>query len=126
MSTTVVEEWLSARRGPRTRSGCPVEFGSLERIRAAHSERGVTGLLFAGDSDVARISDDTQMTLFTAEALIQAHRRERLKGTAAGGPCWCAGRPSAGWRPRVRVRSRPAVRTRPRARARREARRGQP
>ncbi|MGW6738731.1 ADP-ribosylglycohydrolase family protein [Streptomyces sp. NPDC055013] len=60
--------------------GYPVEFSSLERIRAANGERGVTGPLFPGDSDVARISDDTQMTLFTAEALIQAHRRERLKG----------------------------------------------
>ncbi|MFF5476461.1 ADP-ribosylglycohydrolase family protein [Streptomyces sp. NPDC012935] len=64
--------------------GYPVEFSSLERIRAANSERGVTGLLFAADSDVARISDDTQMTLFTAEALIQAHRRERLKGIGGG------------------------------------------
>ncbi|MGF0169061.1 ADP-ribosylglycohydrolase family protein [Streptomyces sp. Marseille-Q5077] len=64
--------------------GYPVEFSSLERIRAANGERGVTALLFAGDSDVARISDDTQMTLFTAEALIQAHRRERLKGIGGG------------------------------------------
>lgn len=60
--------------------GHPVEFSSLKRIRAANSERGVTGLLFPGDNDVARISDDAQMTLFTAEALIQARRRERLKG----------------------------------------------
>ncbi|MFI7411904.1 ADP-ribosylglycohydrolase family protein [Streptomyces sp. NPDC049627] len=64
--------------------GYPVEFSSLERIRAAHGERGVTGLLFVGDSEVARVSDDTQMTLFTAEALIQAHRRERLKGIGGG------------------------------------------
>ncbi|MFE5887829.1 ADP-ribosylglycohydrolase family protein [Streptomyces sp. NPDC056468] len=64
--------------------GYPVEFSSLERIRAANGERGVTAPLFAGDSDVARISDDTQMTLFTAEALIQAHRRERLKGIGGG------------------------------------------
>ncbi|MEY9995706.1 ADP-ribosylglycohydrolase [Streptomyces sp. V4I8] len=64
--------------------GYPVEFSSLERIRAAHGERGVTGPVFAGDSDVARISDDTQMTLFTAEGLIQAHRRERLKGIGGG------------------------------------------
>ncbi|WP_306482745.1 ADP-ribosylglycohydrolase family protein [Streptomyces sp. AS02] len=64
--------------------GHPVEFSSPDRIRAANAERGVTGFLFAGDSDVARISDDTQMTLFTAEALIQAHRRERLKGIGGG------------------------------------------
>ncbi|MFE7270450.1 ADP-ribosylglycohydrolase family protein [Streptomyces sp. NPDC057623] len=64
--------------------GYPVEFSSLERIRAAHGPRGVTGPVLAGDSDVARISDDTQMTLFTAEALIQARRRERLKGIGGG------------------------------------------
>lgn len=64
--------------------GYPIEFSSLERIRAAGGDRGITGLLFPGDSEVARISDDTQMTLFTAEALIQAHRRERLKGIGGG------------------------------------------
>jgi ADP-ribosylglycohydrolase len=64
--------------------GYPIEFSTLDRIRAANGERGVTGLLFAGDSDVAKINDDTQMTLFTAEALIQAHQRERLKGIGGG------------------------------------------
>ncbi|MEJ8671835.1 ADP-ribosylglycohydrolase family protein [Streptomyces sp. MS1.AVA.1] len=64
--------------------GYPIEFSSLERIRSAHGERGVTGLLFAGDSRVALVSDDTQMTLFTVEALIQAHQRERLKGIGGG------------------------------------------
>ncbi|WP_409468425.1 ADP-ribosylglycohydrolase family protein [Streptomyces sp. HC307] len=64
--------------------GYPIEFSSLDRIRAAHGERGVTGLVFHGDSTVARISDDTQMTLFTTEAIIQAHQRERLKGIGGG------------------------------------------
>lgn len=32
----------------------------------------------------ARVSDDTQTTLFTTEALVQAHRRERLKGIGGG------------------------------------------
>ncbi|WP_031475880.1 ADP-ribosylglycohydrolase family protein [Streptomyces bicolor] len=64
--------------------GYPIEFSSLERIRAANGDSGITGLLFPGDSDGARISDDTQMTLFTAEALIQARRRERLKGIGGG------------------------------------------
>jgi ADP-ribosylglycohydrolase len=64
--------------------GYPIEFSSLDRIRSAHGERGVTGLVFAGDSRVALVSDDTQMTLFTVEALIQAHRRERLKGIGGG------------------------------------------
>jgi 4a-hydroxytetrahydrobiopterin dehydratase len=38
--------------------GHPIEFSSLERMRAGHGPRGVTGPVFAGDSDVARISDD--------------------------------------------------------------------
>lgn len=78
--------WLSARRALGDALGYPIEFSTLDRIRAANGDRGVTGLLFAGDSDVARISDDTQMALFTAEALIQAHRRERLKGIGGAWP----------------------------------------
>ncbi|UXY31012.1 ADP-ribosylglycohydrolase family protein [Streptomyces sp. HUAS TT20] len=60
--------------------GYPVEFSSLDRIRAAHGERGVTGLVPGAHGVVGRISDDTQMTLFTAEALVRAHARERTKG----------------------------------------------
>ncbi|MEV0178901.1 ADP-ribosylglycohydrolase family protein [Streptomyces sp. NPDC050625] len=60
--------------------GYPVEFSSLDRIRAAHGARGVTGLVPGAHGVVGRISDDTQMTLFTAEALVQAHARERAKG----------------------------------------------
>ncbi|AOR31120.1 ADP-ribosylglycohydrolase [Streptomyces fodineus] len=58
--------------------GYPVEFASLDRIRATHGARGVTGLVPGAPG---LISDDTQMTLFTVEALIQAHAREREKGT---------------------------------------------
>ncbi|MGW7383007.1 ADP-ribosylglycohydrolase family protein [Streptomyces sp. NPDC054794] len=60
--------------------GYPVEFSSLDRIRAAHGERGVTGLVPGAHGAAGRISDDTQMTLFTAEALVHAHARERHKG----------------------------------------------
>ncbi|MFI1364009.1 ADP-ribosylglycohydrolase family protein [Streptomyces griseochromogenes] len=64
--------------------GYPVEFSSLDRIRASHGERGVTGLVPGGHGVVGRISDDTQMTLFTVEALVQAHAREREKGIGGG------------------------------------------
>ncbi|MCF3136590.1 ADP-ribosylglycohydrolase family protein [Streptomyces olivochromogenes] len=64
--------------------GYPVEFSSLDRIRAAHGERGVTGPVPGAHGVVGRISDDTQMTLFTAEALVQAHARERHKGIGGG------------------------------------------
>ncbi|CQR60702.1 ADP-ribosylglycohydrolase family protein [Streptomyces leeuwenhoekii] len=66
--------------------GYPVEFSSLDRIRAAHGPRGVTGLVTDGADAPGRISDDTQMTLFTVEALRQAHSRERLKGIGGGTP----------------------------------------
>ncbi|GGZ67467.1 ADP-ribosylglycohydrolase family protein [Streptomyces echinoruber] len=66
--------------------GCPVEFHSLDRIRAEHGPRGVTGPVPDGTGVVGRISDDTQMTLFTAEAVRQAHERERLKGIGGAAP----------------------------------------
>ncbi|KOV62272.1 hypothetical protein ADK64_24550 [Streptomyces sp. MMG1121] len=66
--------------------GYPVEFASLDRIRVSHGPRGVTGLLPGASGAVGLISDDTQMTLFTAEALIQAHARQREKGTAGAWP----------------------------------------
>ncbi|MEU1400799.1 ADP-ribosylglycohydrolase family protein [Streptomyces sp. NPDC005728] len=64
--------------------GYPVEFASLDRIRAAHGERGVTGLVPGAHGRIGLVSDDTQMTLFTAEALRQARAREREKGIGGG------------------------------------------
>ncbi|MGW2425126.1 ADP-ribosylglycohydrolase family protein [Streptomyces sp. NPDC001709] len=61
--------------------GYPVEFASLDRIRASHGARGVTGLVPGAPGAAGLISDDTQMTLFTVEALIQAHARQREQGT---------------------------------------------
>ncbi|MGX1134402.1 ADP-ribosylglycohydrolase [Streptomyces glaucescens] len=60
--------------------GYPVEFSSLDAIRAAHGPRGVTSLVPDGTGVTGRISDDTQMTLFTVEGILAAHRREREKG----------------------------------------------
>ncbi|MEU7968055.1 ADP-ribosylglycohydrolase family protein [Streptomyces sp. NPDC049097] len=64
--------------------GYPIEFASLDRIRALHGERGVTGLVPGGGGVVGRVTDDTQMTLFTLEGLRQAHERERHKGIGGG------------------------------------------
>ena len=64
--------------------GYPVEFDSLAWIREAHGPRGVTGPLPDADGVVGRVSDDTQMTLFTVEGLQQAHARERRKGIGGG------------------------------------------
>ncbi|WP_432176013.1 ADP-ribosylglycohydrolase family protein [Streptomyces sp. Tue6028] len=66
--------------------GYPIEFVSLEGIRSAHGPRGVTGLVPDADGVVGRVSDDTQMTLFTVEGLRQAHARERRKGIGGGAP----------------------------------------
>ncbi|WP_413093457.1 ADP-ribosylglycohydrolase family protein [Streptomyces nitrosporeus] len=61
--------------------GNPVEFLSLDGIRRAHGEQGVRGLTADGDGVTGRITDDTQMTLFTVEGLIRAHVRARSTGT---------------------------------------------
>ena len=49
--------------------GYPVEFYSWKEIQSALGENGVEGYL---NSDLALISDDTQMTLFTAEGILRA------------------------------------------------------
>ncbi|GAA2915151.1 ADP-ribosylglycohydrolase family protein [Streptomyces mexicanus] len=56
--------------------GYPIEFSALDGIRAAHGARGVTGLVTTGSGAVGLISDDTQMTLFTAEGIRQAHAQQ--------------------------------------------------
>jgi ADP-ribosylglycohydrolase len=60
--------------------GAPVEFMSLEAIRSQFGSGGIRDLY----SDCGRpgeITDDTQMSLFTAEGLLRGHVRERLGGS---------------------------------------------
>ena len=59
--------------------GAPVEFMSLSAIRAAFGPQGITALAPAYGR-LGAITDDTQMTLFTAEGLLRADRRWREKG----------------------------------------------
>ncbi len=59
--------------------GWPVEFLSLSEIKKKYGEEGITGLV-AGINGKAEITDDTQMTLFTAEGLLRAESRGRGKG----------------------------------------------
>lgn len=56
--------------------GAPVEFMRLAEIRARYGENGISDL---GPS-AWQITDDTQMTLFTAEGLIRAVQRGRERG----------------------------------------------
>src|SRR4051794_26405243 len=57
----------------------PVEFMRLEEIRRRLRTRGLTSLE-EGAWPAGSITDDTQMTLFTAEGLLRAQVRGALKG----------------------------------------------
>jgi len=59
--------------------GAAVEFLSLDEIRGRFGENGVQDFTDAR-SPAGYITDDTQMTLFTAEGMIRAHNRFRTKG----------------------------------------------
>ncbi len=89
-----MREWL---QDPATRSrlrgslfagaigdalGAKTEFDSIDRIREIAGPAGITDLIPAYGG-VGRITDDTQMTLFTLEGLIRANVRKRkgLGGT---------------------------------------------
>jgi ADP-ribosylglycohydrolase len=56
--------------------GAIVEFASLDEIRRRYGPDGLMGFPPGGGG----ITDDTQMTLFTAEALIRARRRSEARG----------------------------------------------
>ncbi len=60
--------------------GYTVEFQSWSSIRAEYGENGIDRLV--PQNGKARISDDTQMTLFTAEGLVFGWRRARETGRA--------------------------------------------
>jgi ADP-ribosylglycohydrolase len=59
--------------------GAATEFDSMDRIREIAGPHGITDLLPAYGG-TGRITDDTQMTLFTVEALIRAHAARRRTG----------------------------------------------
>ena len=61
--------------------GAPVEFLSLDEIFQRFGPSGVTGYAPAYGG-IAKITDDTQMTLFTAEGLLRGWVRGCLKGPA--------------------------------------------
>lgn len=70
--------------------GAAVEFSSWDEIRAAHGDAGVTGMEPVYGRRGA-ITDDTQMTMFTAEGMIRAAVRLHHKGiTTVTGVVWHA------------------------------------
>ncbi|MEV6642773.1 ADP-ribosylglycohydrolase family protein [Amycolatopsis sp. NPDC051371] len=61
--------------------GAKTEFDSIDRIREIAGPDGITDFIPAYGG-VGRITDDTQMTLFTLEALVRAHAQQRRTGSA--------------------------------------------
>ncbi len=59
--------------------GAPVEFASLAAIRKRFGPKGVADLVPAFGK-AGSVTDDTQMTLFTAEGLIRAETAKHLHG----------------------------------------------
>lgn len=59
--------------------GAAVEFDSIARVRQKFGEQGLTDYTPAYGR-IGAITDDTQMTLFTAEGLLQANTRYHHKG----------------------------------------------
>jgi ADP-ribosylglycohydrolase len=60
--------------------GAPIEFMSLAEIRTQYGAAGITGYLPAYGRHGGAITDDTQLTLFTAEGLLRALTRDSHYG----------------------------------------------
>lgn len=59
--------------------GWPVEFLRLAEIKQKFGPNGINDLV-KGKSNLVEITDDTQMTIFTAEGLLRGENRGRNKG----------------------------------------------
>ncbi|MBB5785099.1 ADP-ribosylglycohydrolase family protein [Nonomuraea jabiensis] len=62
--------------------GSPIEFQSLREIRREHGAEGITGYVTTWRGKSGLITDDTQMTLFTVEGLLQARAEGAPEGAA--------------------------------------------
>lgn len=60
--------------------GYPVEFMSLKEIQQCCGESGITAYILDPNTGEALISDDTQMTLFTANGVLFGETRGCLRG----------------------------------------------
>jgi ADP-ribosyl-[dinitrogen reductase] hydrolase len=74
--------------------GAPVEFMTLAQIRERFGAEAITGMA-EGAWARGAITDDTQMTLFTAEGLLRADIRRRLNGEYD--PAGCVGHAYSRW-----------------------------
>ena len=64
--------------------GYPVEFLREEEIYVRYTKDGIMGLVPSWSTGKALISDDTQMTLFTANGLLYGETRMKMRGIGAG------------------------------------------
>jgi ADP-ribosylglycohydrolase len=62
--------------------GAPVEFLSLDQIRQQFGADGI-GDFSVAYGRIGAVTDDTQMTLFTAEGIIRTYQRARDRGQAS-------------------------------------------
>ncbi len=60
--------------------GYPVEFMRLSEIRECFGENGIRSYETDPQTGKALISDDTQMTLFTADGILRADTRGKMRG----------------------------------------------
>jgi ADP-ribosylglycohydrolase len=67
--------------------GATVEFIDREEILARFGPGGIRNLTDNGYGAAGKITDDTQMSLFTAEGLIRAEVRGRLRGVSSYEGC---------------------------------------
>lgn len=68
--------------------GYPVEFDSLSTIQQHFGEQGITAYVLDEGTKKALISDDTQMTLFTATGILLGDTRMSLRGIGANPSCY--------------------------------------
>ena len=68
--------------------GYPVEFNSYSQITQKFGECGITEYLLDKTTGKALISDDTQMTLFTATGILLGDTRMALRGIGANPSCY--------------------------------------
>ena len=61
--------------------GYPVEFMSLDEIIREYGKDGITS--YELRNGIADISDDTQMTLFTATGILHGVTRASMRGISA-------------------------------------------
>lgn len=59
--------------------GAPIEFMSYDKIKACYGEEGLVTLICPPGLGYALITDDTQMTLFTAEGILRSVTRAKRK-----------------------------------------------